>query len=210
MAFSAPLTSVLSGASPRQLDYWRRRTPSAEPLLVPASKKSGRYLYSWADVVALRAIVFLRQEKSLHKIRRAVSTLRQLEADEWDHLAQYRLTWTAETIVVQTPKGELLDLERSPGNVLDSVLMSDVLGSFQANGRSVPALPKPEPMLTVDPHILNGYPVIAGSRVPFHLVASLADEGAQPGEIVELYPSVDPAGIPDAQRFARQVELVAA
>ena len=87
--------------------------------------------------------------------------------------------------------------------------MADVLGPFQSRGRQVPSLPQPRPHLAVDPHLLGGYPVIAGSRVPFHLVASLADEGAETAEIVELYPSVDPRGIPDAQDFAAQVALAA-
>lgn len=208
MPFSVPITSVLTGASPRQLGYWRRPTASSSPLLQPTARRSGRYLYSWADVVALRSIVYLRQEKSLPRIRRAVAELRRLETDEWEHLAQYRLIRTTETIVVQTPAGDILDLEKAPGTVLDEVLMEDVLGPYEAHGEEVPALHRPRPNLTVDPRILNGYPVIAGSRVPFDSVASLADEGAANAEIIELYPSVDPKGIPDAQQFALQVASV--
>ena len=209
MAFPAPIASVLTGASQRQLGYWRRSTGSDEPLLVPAAKRGGRYLYSWADIVALRSIVYLRQEKSLPKIRKAVKILRGLQADEWDHLAQYRLARTAETIVVVTPSGEILDLERAPATVLEEVLMADVLGPFETDGRRVPALSQPLPYLAVNPQVLGGFPVIAGSRVPFHLVAALADEGADETEITETYPSVDPRGIHDAQEFAGQVALAA-
>ncbi len=209
MAFTVPIASVLSGASTRQLGYWRRRTAAAEPLLVPFAQRGGRYLYSWADVVALRSIVYLRQEKSLPRIRRAVRSLRQLEEADWAHLSQYRLVRTTETIVVVTPKGEILDLERAPGTVLEEILMADVLGPFEANGSQVPALPQPRPYLSVNPGVLGGYPVVAGSRVPFHVVAALADEGAHASEIVATYPSVDPRGVHDAQEFAHQVALVA-
>ena len=106
MAFPVPITSALSGATPRQLAYWRRPTRAARPLLVPGAKRSGRYLYSWADVVALRAIVYLRQEKSLPKIRGAVNTLRALEAEDWEHLSQYQLLSTGNSIIVKTPRGE--------------------------------------------------------------------------------------------------------
>ncbi len=205
MAFPVPIASVLTGASPRQLGYWRRATATDEPLLVPTAKRSGRYLYSWADIVALRTIVYLREQKSLPKIRRAVKTLRELEAREWGHLGRYRLVRTAETIIVRTPKGEILDLERSPATILDETLMADVLGPFESQGRNVPALERPRPFLIVNPAILDGYPVIAGSRVPFHLVAALADEGAAASEILEAYPSVDARGIPDSQWFADQV-----
>ncbi len=211
MAFPVPIASYLSGATPRQLGYWRRPTASAPALLEPAAYRSGRYLYSWADVVALRAIVYLRQEKSLPRIRRAVGTLRELEATEWEHLSKYRLARTAETIIVETPRGEILDLERAPGTVLERILMRDVLGVFESrDGREVPALERPRPFLTVDARVLGGYPVVAGSRVPFDSVASLADEGAAGAEIIELYPSVNPRGIPDAQDFARHVARIAA
>jgi uncharacterized protein (DUF433 family)/DNA-binding transcriptional MerR regulator len=210
VAFPVPIASVLTGASPRQLAYWRKSTKSAPPLLVPEGKRSGRYLYSWADIVALRSIVYLRQEKSLPRIRRAVDLLRRLEADTWTHLGRYRLIRTPTTIVVQTPAGEYLDLEQQPGTVLDEVLMDDVLAPFETTGgRMVPALQRPRPRLAVDPHILGGYPVIAGSRVPFDVVASLADDELDADEIADVYPSVDREAIGDAVSFARQVAAVA-
>lgn len=206
MAYPVPLTSALTGASVGQLAYWRKATPKAPPLLVPAASKSGRFLYSWADVVALRTIVFLRQEKSLPRIRRAVQTLRSLEANQWEHLSEYKLISTRKTIVVQMPKGRLMDLEKEPGTMLEEILMRDVLGAFVTSaGRDVPPLENPRPNLSIDPEILGGYPVIAGTRVPFDLVAGLADEGYTGAEIIELYPSVKVAAVDDASIFAKDV-----
>jgi uncharacterized protein (DUF433 family)/DNA-binding transcriptional MerR regulator len=210
MAFPVPIASVLSGASVDQLAYWRKPTRTAPPLLVPGTRRSGRYLYSWADVVALRSIVYLRQEKSLPRIRRAVDLLRALEADQWEHLARYTLIATKLSILVRTPAGELLDLEQQPATLVDEVLMADVLGPFNTyDGRSVPELRRPRPQLTVDPHVLAGYPVIAGTRVPFDVVAGFADEGVPAAEIIEMYPSVNPESVEDAQDFARQVAKAA-
>jgi|SRR6202035_298355 uncharacterized protein (DUF433 family) len=210
MAFPVPIASVLTGATVRQLAYWRKHTGSAEPLLIPEGKRGGRFLYSWADVVALRSIVYLRQEKSLPRIRRAVGMLRHLEATEWTHLSAYRLISTDTTIVVKTPSGQLLDLERQPGTVLEEVLMGDVLAPFETiSGRNVPALKRPRPRIAVDPAVLGGYPVIAGTRVPFDVVAHLADDDLAPHEITAIYPSVDPEAIDDATDFAEQVAAVA-
>ena len=187
MAFPVPIASVLTGATVRQLAYWRKDTSAARALLVPEGKRGGRYLYSWADVVALRSIVYLRQEKSLPRIRRAVATLRGLEAGEWTHLATYRLIATHRSIVVRTPGGQLLDLEAQPGTVLEEVLMADVLAPFQTQrGRAVPALKRPRPRIAVNPAVLGGYPVIAGTRVPFDLVASLAVDELEPAEIAHI------------------------
>jgi uncharacterized protein (DUF433 family)/DNA-binding transcriptional MerR regulator len=210
VAFPVPIASVLTGATVRQLAYWRKPTESAPPLLVPEGKRSGRYLYSWADIVALRSIVYLRQEKSLPRIRRAVDLLRRLESDDWTHLGRYRLIRTPKTIVVQTPAGEYLDLEQQPGTVLDEVLMDDVLAPFETvGGRLVPGLQRPRPRLTVDPQVLGGYPVIAGSRVPFDVVAALAEDDLDADEITGVYPSVDREAIGDAVSFAQQVADVA-
>ncbi len=209
MSFPVPICSVLTGATVRQLAYWRKQTKSSTPLLIPQGRRSGRYLYSWGDVIALRSIVYLRQEKSLPRIRRAVGMLRHLEADEWTHLSAYRLISTDSTIVVQTPSGQLLDLEQRPGTVLAEVLMSDVLAPFEtSSGRSVPALARPRPSIAVDPAVLGGYPVIIGTRVPFDVVARLAEDDLAPDEIVAIYPSVDPEAIEDASDFAEQVAAV--
>jgi uncharacterized protein (DUF433 family) len=163
-------------------------------------------LYSWADIVALRSIVYLRSEKSLPRIRRAVSTLRQLESDDWSHLARYTLISTPRSILVRTPKGQLLDVGERPGTVLEEVLMRDVLEPFETStGRIVPALKQPRPYITVDPAVLGGYPVLAGTRVPFDAVAALANDDLAPEEISAIYPSVQQEGIQDALDFAQQV-----
>jgi uncharacterized protein (DUF433 family) len=210
MAFPVHLASALSGASVDQLAYWRKATASSEPLLVPSAEKSGRFLYSWADVVALRTIVFLRQEKSLPRIRKAVRTLARLEEADWDHLSSYRLIGTPATIIVQTQQGRLMDLEKKPGTMLEDVLMKDVLQPFDtSHGRAVPDLSHPKPNLSIDPGVLGGYPVIAGTRVPYDIVAGLAEDGYSGADIVELYPSVAAAAVDDAAAFAGDVAAAA-
>ncbi len=189
-----------------QLAYWRRQTRSDAPLLVPSAARSGRFLYSWADVLALRSIVYLRQVKSLPRIRKAVETLVRLEEAEWEHLARYRFVRTPDTIIVETRAGRLIDLERQPGTMLEDILMEDVLKPFDTeSGRRVPDLRRPRPFLSVDPGVLGGYPVLAGTRVPYDVVAGLAEDGYHEAEIIELYPSVKEGTVADASAFAKEV-----
>jgi uncharacterized protein (DUF433 family)/DNA-binding transcriptional MerR regulator len=210
MAYPVPLAVTLSGATVDQLAYWRRHTPSDPPLLEPHAKRSGRYLYSWADVIALRSIVYLRQDKSLPRIRAAVRTLARLQADQWTHLSRYKLASTGDSIVVVTPSGEILDVDKQPGTILDEVLLRDVLGVFRTDdGRRVPSLPRPRDHLSVDPGVLGGYPVVAGTRVPYDLVAGLADDGYDDAEIIEMYPSVKGVAVADARAFAEEVAAAA-
>jgi uncharacterized protein (DUF433 family) len=41
------------------------------------------------------------------------------------------------------------------------------------------------------------------------VVAGLAEDGVTAAEIIQVYPSVDPDSVPDAQDFARQVATAA-
>ncbi len=133
-----------------------------------------------------------------------------MEANEWEHLARYTLISTKSSILVRTSTGQLLDLEQQPGTILNEVLMRDVLGPFRTgDGRIVPDLENPRRLLTVNPRVLAGYPVILGTRVPFDVVAGLAEDEVPTAEIIELYPSVDPESIGDARDFAEQVAKAA-
>src|SRR5664280_1440297 len=69
MAFPPEVAAALSGASVRQLSYWRL-AKSDEPLLAPEfHEPRSRVSYSFRDVVALRAFVFLRSRRvSLQRV----------------------------------------------------------------------------------------------------------------------------------------------
>ena len=43
-------------------------------------------------------------------------------------------------------------------------------------------------LIVSDPDIMGGDPVFRGTRVPVHLIAELAAQGAHPGELIEGFP----------------------
>jgi uncharacterized protein (DUF433 family)/DNA-binding transcriptional MerR regulator len=211
---TTPVASVLSGATRRQLAYWRKNVDPFGPLLIPEGRHGRTLLYSVADVLALRSIVYLREEKSLPKIRRAIAYLRAIEEDDWTHLAEYTLRRTSETIVLLRPDGSAVDLEASPGqHVLpqfvdssDGVAMEAVLAPFRSRvGRDVPAFLEPRPGIRVDRSILGGFPSIAGTRVPYDVVAGLVADGAGPDVVKALYPTVPETSLSSAVDFAALV-----
>lgn len=51
------------------------------------------------------------------------------------------------------------------------------------------------PGITVDSEIVNGQPVIAGTRVPVELVLGELAAGRTPAEILDSYPSLPPGAI---------------
>lgn len=203
MSYPSPVAATLSGASLRQLQYWRAGGKSA--LLAPELPRAGgRVLYSFRDVVALRTFVYLREDISLQRVRRAVETLRELGNTE--HLSRYRLQATGKSIVLVSPDAAV-DLVEQPGAQRIAVTLGQVFAPFKnQRGNRVVDLLRPRRNLSVDPETLGGYPVVRGTRVQFDVVASLVRDGIGPGEIKDFYPSVSAPGARDAADFADEVD----
>lgn len=209
MPFPTLETAALSGATVGQLKYWRASRGDHGPLLVPEYRDGRTYLYSFRDLIALRTFVYLRGETSLQKIRRAAQSLENLGDQE--HLSAYELRVFGDTIVWVDPRGterqwRYVDLVKRPGQEVLSVIMEQILKPFRTETGNVLALPSPLPRISVDADVLGGFPVVAGTRVPYDLVAGLVRDGVPPQEVRVYYPSVDTAGALDAQAFASYVD----
>jgi uncharacterized protein (DUF433 family)/DNA-binding transcriptional MerR regulator len=205
MSFTPVVAAALSGASTRQLAYWRSARTS-EPLLAPAHHAPrARVSYSYRDVVALRTFVYLRsRDVPLQRIRKAVASLRRLGHDE--HLSEYALVAMGHDVVLRISADEAVDLTRMPGH---GVLahMVDVLGPFKNMlAQDVVDLRRPKPGISVDPQVRGGFPVMEGTRVPYDLVSSLLDDGLALPAIREVYPSVSVEAARGAADFARYVD----
>lgn len=199
MPFPIPVASVLTGASISQLAHWRRTD-----LLVPETKADGRpLLYSFRDLLALRTVVRLRHDVSLQKIRRAFGNLPRLDYTE--HPSRYDLVQVGDTIAIRDSESEVIDLVRAPGQQIAN--LGEVLKAFRTeDGADVVDFLSPRPNLTVREQRLGGWPTIAGTRIPYDVIASLmADGSVAPRDIRKLYPSVSAAAARDALRFAESL-----
>lgn len=203
--YTARLTAALTGASLGRLAYWRRDNGQG-PVLSPEYGTSPRALYSFRDVVALRICVRLRHETSLQRVRRSLAHLQEVAPDT--HLSAHTLKSAGRTIVWLTPEGDFIDTVEQPGQAGIRVVMEEVFRSFTtADGRKVPDLTTPAPGLSIDDEVRSGYPVLAGTRIPYDTVAALAQDGLTDADIIDLYPSVTADGIHGAVEFAELVAL---
>ena len=205
MSYSPVVAAALSGATLRQLSYWRS-SRTTETLLAPEThRRGGRVSYSFRDVVALRTFVYLRGHAvPLQRVRRAIATLRAL--GEHEHLSAYTLVAGGRDVVWRISHQEAVDLTRNPGQTVIAAMI-DILGPFRdMRDRDVVPLLTPKPGLRVDPEIRGGYPVIEGTRIPYDLVAALLDDGIDPAGVAAFYPSVTPHGALGAAAFARYVD----
>jgi uncharacterized protein (DUF433 family)/DNA-binding transcriptional MerR regulator len=204
--YTTRMTSVLTGATPRQLRHWRQDKGQGT-LLVPARGPGRQSLYSFQDVVALRMFVALRQQTSLQKVRKAVAYL--LEQHPVTHLSAHSLKAGpgGKTIVWIADDGDFVDVVEHPGQPGIRVIMEQIFGEFTTEfGRMVPDLRVPAPGLAIDREIRGGYPVLKGTRLPFDAVSSLVSDGLTDAEIIEIYPTATPEGISGARRFAEMIE----
>lgn len=202
MAYPPYMAAALSGATRGQLAHWRRPTRSGS-VLVPEVSAKKPILYSFRDVVALRAFVFLRTERSLQKIRVAIENLRGL--GELGHLSEYSLVAEGSSIVL-VKQDDAIDLVNKPGQYVMAE-MSDVLRPFMNRRHmEIPALLNPRPHIAIDPAVRLGHPVVTGTRVPYENVASLVADGVPPDHIRAYYPAVDAGAANDAFDFARYVD----
>jgi uncharacterized protein (DUF433 family)/DNA-binding transcriptional MerR regulator len=210
MAFPTLETAALSGATVRQLSYWRRKRGLQPALLEPEYRDGRTYLYSYRDVVALRMFVYLRERISLQKIRTAVNELDNLSDPK--HLSAYTLIAVGNTIIWMEPNSDpaerdhYVDLVGRPGQTVIAAAMEEVLSSFKTESRKVLPFPRPLPRISSNPDILGGFPVVHGTRVPYDLVAGLIRDNVSAAEIKSFYPSVNASGALDAERFAAYVD----
>jgi uncharacterized protein (DUF433 family)/DNA-binding transcriptional MerR regulator len=203
VSYAPKLAAALSGATIRQLAYWRKPGSDGRPVLTPEYSASRPIDYSFRDVVALRTCVRLREEASLQKIRRALDSLR-IDLGLREHLSSYQLVADGSTIYLADSE-HAVDLVRQKGNLVIHQFV-EVLQPFYVQGRQIPALLEPRAHVQVDPGVRGGEPVISGTRIPYDEVAALMRDGVAAEDIGEFFPQVSAAAAHDALDFASYVD----
>lgn len=201
MAYEPRVASALSGATIKQLAYWRS---SERPVLVPEVSSRKRVLYSFRDLVALRTFVFLREQRPLQTIRKALDALAKI--GETEHLSKYRLVAQGKRGITLVEGDRGVELVERPGQQVIVIKLGEIMRAFPIDDFEVPNLAKPRKKLSVNPEVRSGRPVVAGTRVDYELVAGLVDDGVPPMEIKGYYPSVTADAARDAASFADHVE----
>jgi uncharacterized protein (DUF433 family) len=201
--FPTNLTSVLTGASVRQLRHWNRTG-----LLVPEIAATTRLLYSFRDVVALRTVVRLRAEASLQMVRRVFATMPALDFTE--HPSRYRFGTDGSTIVVADESGNSVDMYAKPGQY-EVVSLLDIYRPFRTRrGRTVVDFLHPRNRLEVHAGRMGGWPTIVDTRIPYDTIAELVSgDDVTFDQVGYYYPGVDAAAARDALDLYRVVRSAA-
>jgi uncharacterized protein (DUF433 family) len=200
-AYPADRAAALSAVPISTVHYWARTG-----VLVPSVSPERVKLWSYADLMGLRMIYWLRQSKeapdgrdvprtSMVAVRKALGALDGLDFSLWseehgpgvivDRLGRILISKADH---LETPDGaQMLDLESL-----------DLVRPFDAGDARGPDLHTPRPSLRIVPGKLAGSPHIAQTRIETAALAALRARGLGADVIHGLYPEVEQAAIVDA------------
>ncbi len=197
--YEADRAARLSGVPVSTVYHWARGK-----LVVPSISSERTKLWSYADLMALRIIHWLRHPKdeapgsTMGEVRRALAMLDSLGLDVW----RGDSADDASPLVVDRNGRIFLNsatstLDSYGQGILDGDLF-DVLGPFDSDGFRGPDLRRPRPHLRIVPGKLSGEPHLLNSRLTTQAVSALANRGFTMTDISRLYPDEDATGLAEA------------
>ncbi len=207
-AYSAERASALSGVPKSTIHYWARTE-----LLVPSVSEERVKLWSYGDLMGLRVIYWLRQQKtddvgaviprtSMGAIRRALAKLRSLDEPLW-HPEQASI-WVAGDgkIHVRGPGGP----EDMSGQTLVPDSINLIAPFATREGLRGPDLARPRPELRIAPGRLSGSPHIVHTRLETRALYALHRDGLDLSAVGALYPYASKAQLRQAIDLESQLE----
>ena len=189
--YEGPRAAALSGVPVSTVYLWAR-SGIVEPSVSPTRIK----LWSYADLMALRIVYWLRHPKEgrgseiaaspMPLVREALAELERRGLDIWDDCGErpgspLRVDSSA-TIFVLDDDVSRVDGQRPLAGMLD------LLGPFECAGQRGPDLVRPRPNLRIIPGRVSIEPHLAGSRITTQVAAALHRNIADVEKIAALYP----------------------
>jgi uncharacterized protein (DUF433 family) len=206
-AYTADRAAALSGVPKSTIHWWARND-----ILVPKVSDTKVKLWSFADLMSIRVIYWLRQRKttargvdiprtSMPAVRRALKSLVALDLPVWHTKGPTLFVDGSGEIYVKRPGGS-----QSLAGQLSSSDVLDLIAPFTTiEGTHGPDLIKPRPDLRIVPGRISGSPHIVDTRLETRALAALTEDGFDPGAIHRLYPYVTAAQIDQALDLETQL-----
>jgi uncharacterized protein (DUF433 family) len=211
-AYTADRAAALAGIPKSTLHYWAR-----EGIWAPSVSRSRVKRWSFADLLAVRLIDWLRKDKpepepmvprtSMAKIRLAVSTVENIG----DHLRKQSLVVTVDErggIVIHGADGDVfVPLGRGHRQMILHEERLDLVEPWRVHFPAIgPNLLEPRPTIRIVPGKISGEPHVADTRIPTRTVWMFARQGLEPSDIIELYPRLTPQNVGEAIDLEEQLE----
>ncbi len=191
--YEAERAAALSGV-PKTTIYWWARHNIVMPSVSPTREK----LWSYADLMALRIVSWLRHVKPgdlpaspMPRVRDALALLDRNGLDLWSPAEAHRCPLLVDrrgAIYVRTGDS-VLDVRGQPALLPEEVL--GLTAPFTDAGLHGPDLVRPRPHLRIVPSKVSGEPHLEHSRITTQTLAALAARGYSTERIADLYGEPD-------------------
>jgi uncharacterized protein (DUF433 family) len=210
-AYTADRAAALSGVPKSTLHWWARNE-----IMIPSVSAEKVKLWSYADLMGLRVIYWLRQRKttdlgvdiprtSMPAVRQALDALRDLGAPIWKAGNDPALFVDgAGHIYLKRPEG----VQNLAGQLqLGDEGLLDLVAPFETReGTRGPDLVRPRPELRILPGKLGGSPHVVGTRNETCAIAALVNDDFSVEGIHSLYPYLTREQIEQAIDLERQLD----
>ena len=207
-AYTADRAAALSGVPKSTIHWWARND-----VLVPTVSATRVMLWSYADLMGLRVIYWLRQRKtttlgveiprtSMPAVRRALKQLRAVEISIWEHGRPSLRVDAHGQLYIKADDGV-----QNLGGQLVSEDLLDLIAPFPtAEGTRGPDLVAPRAELRIVPGKLSGSPHVVHTRLETRALAALAADGFDTVGIQRMYPYISAPELAQALDLERQLD----
>lgn len=207
-AYTTQRASGLSGVPKNTLYYWARTG-----LLVPSVSTERTMRWSFADLLAIRLLAWLRRDKPdlriaatpLRRIRDALAAVEKFGAHIADEHVRVRVDAGGE-LLISVGQDTFVPLGLASAQLVVPMREIDLIAPFEASrGYEAPDLSRPRPTLRIIPGKLAGEPHVADTRIPTTSLAALRHRGLSVDEIVNLYPGIETINVEEAVSLEDQL-----
>jgi uncharacterized protein (DUF433 family)/DNA-binding transcriptional MerR regulator len=190
--YDASRAAALSGVPKSTVYDWARKG-----VVVPSVSPVQEKLWSYADLMALRIVVWLRRPgkddvrtgSPMSAVRRALEQLGEHGLDLWSEHADFS---RGSPILVDQGGDIYLQLREGTFDLLGNRAFPQIdhfglTGPFQAGGQHGPDLIRPRRHLRIVPDKVAGEPHVQGTRLTTRTLSALVDRGFDQAEVAEMY-----------------------
>lgn len=219
--YTTERAAALAGVPVSTVYYWAR-----EKIYTPSVSQARVKLWSWPDLLALRAIYWLRSSKPDVLGRATMRTVRQLlrvvekqiGGRLGDELAHKRLILSTDEqgqpfVTVEEMLSKVVAADALQSASRD--VMVDLLAEFESESQLLgPHLVVPRPRLRIIPGKLGGEPHVHDTRLESRTISELLVRGLSGDQIVQLYPFLNRDDVEQSKdlemQLRRNISAVAA
>lgn len=208
--YEAARASALAGVPLSTLYLWAR-----EEIVIPSISPERVKLWSWSDLVAARAVYWLRhpsEERQPTPMGQVRALIERFEAEDVS-LGQALVSQEFSLAVDPTGTPHLTThgtMTEARGRWRQGVsedVMKDFLAPFSIEkGVIGPHLLTPARGISIVPGKLSGEPHVQDTRIETRVLSALRERGYQLEQLADLYPDASELAIKRALRLERQLQ----